>query len=218
MTWSVHSRSRMTPERSPRTIRAQTRAFRKKRHHACLVPTAPDSGTPRGTAALGPLVPITADHDTSGFACRHDTLSQWLRGRALANASSGATRTYVVCTEERRVVGYFALAAGSIAIESATAGMRRNLPGPRPLIVLGRLAADRPTRSEACRAPATLSCDAPGGSRWSTCRSRPAPVHGLAAKPAVGGRSVVRRDLGRGSPQSASRLPPAASATPTTMP
>ena len=91
---------------------------------------------------LGPPHPITADHDSSGFACQHDTLNQWLRRRALANALSGATRTYVVCAEGRRVVGYYALAAGSITIDSAPARMRRNMPDPLPVIVLGRLAVD----------------------------------------------------------------------------
>jgi GNAT superfamily N-acetyltransferase len=92
------------------------------------------------TTPVGPPVPITADHDTSGFTCRNDSLSQWLRRRALANATSGATRTYVVCAEDRRVVGYYALAAGSLTLESAPARMRRNMPDPLPVIVLGRLA------------------------------------------------------------------------------
>lgn len=93
-------------------------------------------------AALGPPVPITADHDTSLFNCRHDSLNQWLRRRALSNASSGATRTYVVCTENHRVVGYYALAAGSLDVESAPARLRRNMPDPLPVVVLGRLAVD----------------------------------------------------------------------------
>lgn len=91
-------------------------------------------------AIFGRPVPITADHDTSGFTCRHDVLSQWLRRRALANALSGATRTYVVCAEGQHVVGYYALAAGSIDIGSAPTRMRRNMPDPLPVIVLGRLA------------------------------------------------------------------------------
>lgn len=91
-------------------------------------------------AALGPPVPITAAHDTSAFECRHDTLSQWLRRRALANAVSGATRTYVVCADGLQVVGYYALAAGSIAVAAAPARLRRNMPDPLPVIVLGRLA------------------------------------------------------------------------------
>ena len=91
-------------------------------------------------AAPGPPVPITAEHDTSLFNCRHDSLNQWLRRRALSNASSGATRTYVVCAESHRVVGYYALAAGSLDVESAPSRLRRNMPDPLPVVVLGRLA------------------------------------------------------------------------------
>ncbi len=91
-------------------------------------------------AVLGPPVPISAHHDSSGLACRHESLSQWLRRRASANVLSGATRTYVVCADGRNVIGYYALAAGSIAIESAPPRLRRNMPDPLPVIVLGRLA------------------------------------------------------------------------------
>jgi GNAT superfamily N-acetyltransferase len=86
-------------------------------------------------------VPLTADHDTSAFSCRHEALNSWLRKRALANAASGASRTYVV-SSGRLVVGYYALAAGSVAIDSAPGRLRRNMPDPLPVIVLGRLAVD----------------------------------------------------------------------------
>ncbi len=91
-------------------------------------------------AELGVPVPLTADHDTSAFTCQHDSLSTWLHKRALANAASGASRTYVVCDEQRRVVGYYALAAGSIASDAAPGRLRRNMPDPLPVIVIGRLA------------------------------------------------------------------------------
>ena len=91
---------------------------------------------------LGPPIPITAEHDTSTFTCRHDALGQWLRRRALANATSGATRTYVVCAESARVVGYYALAAGSLDVAAAPSRLRRNMPDPLPVVVLGRLAVD----------------------------------------------------------------------------
>lgn len=93
-------------------------------------------------AALGPPTPITSAHDPSTFSCKHDSLNQWLRRRALANATTGATRTYVVCAEAQRVVGYYALSAGSLSIDSAPARLRRNMPDPLPVVVLGRLAVD----------------------------------------------------------------------------
>ena len=93
--------------------------------------------------AFGVPVPITQARDTSSFVCRHDSLMLWLRRRALANAASAASRTYVVCDgEERRVVGYYTLAAGSLTIDAAPSRLRRNMPDPLPVVVLGRLAVD----------------------------------------------------------------------------
>ena len=88
----------------------------------------------------GPPVPITSAHDTLAFACRHDSLSTWLKKRALANSASGATRTYVVALDDRQVIGFYALAAGSIAVGATPGRLRRNMPDPLPVIVLGRLA------------------------------------------------------------------------------
>ncbi|MBI4527081.1 MAG: GNAT family N-acetyltransferase, partial [Deltaproteobacteria bacterium] len=50
--------------------------------------------------------------------------------------------TYVIL-EEMRVVGYYSLAAGSVAWETAPGRVRRNMPEPIPVVVLGRLAIDR---------------------------------------------------------------------------
>jgi len=55
---------------------------------------------------------------------------------------SGASRTYVVC-EEKRVVGYYALASGVVTVVSAPGRFRRNMPNPIPVAVLARLAVDR---------------------------------------------------------------------------
>jgi hypothetical protein len=94
--------------------------------------------------ALCPPTPITAAHDIADFRCRHEALSQWLLKRAWANATSGATRSYVVCAEDQNVVGYDALAAESLAIAAAPARARRNMPDPiEPLtMVLGLMRAE----------------------------------------------------------------------------
>lgn len=91
-------------------------------------------------ASLGAPVPLTVAHDTSAFTCRHESLTTWLIKRALSNSASGASRTYVVCAADRIVVGYYALAAGSLSAETAISRLRRNMPDPLPVIVLGRLA------------------------------------------------------------------------------
>ncbi|MDX2051511.1 MAG: GNAT family N-acetyltransferase [Polyangiaceae bacterium] len=92
------------------------------------------------TAALSSPEPLTSEHNVAGFVCSNDSLSQWLTRRALANSVAGASRTYVVCAPKRQVVGYYALAAGSIAVAVAPGRVRRNMPDPIPCIVLGRLA------------------------------------------------------------------------------
>ncbi len=85
---------------------------------------------------------LTADHDVSAFDSGVPELDIWLKRRALQNEASGASRTYVVAAGGR-VVGYYALATGAIAQHEATGKVRRNMPEPIPVMVLGRLAVDR---------------------------------------------------------------------------
>jgi GNAT superfamily N-acetyltransferase len=92
-----------------------------------------------------PLTPpelLNERHDLTAFACGEVALDDWLRRRALANQASGASRTYVLC-EGAWVIGYYRLASGAIAMADAPSRVRRNMPDPIPMIVLGRLAIDR---------------------------------------------------------------------------
>lgn len=84
---------------------------------------------------------ISPDHDLSEFHCGEPALDEWLKRRALPNEESGASRTYVVCLENR-VVGFYALAVGAVAHAGAPGRIRRNMPDPVPVMVLGRLAVD----------------------------------------------------------------------------
>lgn len=84
---------------------------------------------------------IEAHHDSTAFDCGQPELNDWLRLRALDNEASGASRTYVICAEGR-VVGYYALATGAIARAAATGKVRRQMPDPIPVIIIGRLAVD----------------------------------------------------------------------------
>jgi len=85
---------------------------------------------------------LSAHHDLSRFGSGEAVLDEWLRRRALQNEASGASRTYVVCVE-KRVVGYYTLAVGAVALAEAPWCVRRNMPDPLPVMVLGRLAVDR---------------------------------------------------------------------------
>ena len=86
--------------------------------------------------------PLGEAHDVSGFTSAVDSLDEWLKRRARANQASGASRTYVVA-DGARVVAYYALASGSVIQSAATGRIRRNMPDPIPIVVLGRLAVDR---------------------------------------------------------------------------
>lgn len=86
--------------------------------------------------------PLAAHHDTSAFICGVESLDNWLRQRALKNQTTGASRTFVVCNGSR-VLAYYALASSAITAESATGRLRRNMPDPIPVVVLGRLAIDQ---------------------------------------------------------------------------
>ena len=94
-----------------------------------------------GTALTAPA-PLAPDHEFEDFASGVWPLDDWLKRRARANEAAGASRTYVVC-EGRRVVGYYSLAAGSVLHQIATGAVRRNMPDPVPVALLGRLAIDR---------------------------------------------------------------------------
>jgi GNAT superfamily N-acetyltransferase len=85
---------------------------------------------------------LNAGHDLTAFDSGVPILDEWLKKRALANEASGASRTYVVMAS-RRVIGYYALASGAVAAQQSTGKVRRNMPDPIPVMILGRLAVDR---------------------------------------------------------------------------
>jgi GNAT superfamily N-acetyltransferase len=88
---------------------------------------------------------LAAAHDVSAFDSGAPDLDDWLRKRASPNEEPGASRTYVVCARGR-VVGYYALASGGVANAGAPGRVRRNMPDPVPVMILGRLAVDRAWR------------------------------------------------------------------------
>ena len=98
------------------------------------------------TQTAGTLRPpehLHAQHDLAAFDSGVQALDDWLRRRALGNEASGASRTYVLCAGRAQVVGYFALASGAVTLHQATGRIRRNMPDPIPVMVLGRLAVDK---------------------------------------------------------------------------
>lgn len=89
---------------------------------------------------------LATNHICNEFSCGEAVMDDWLKRRAMANQLSGASRTFVVVDQERKVRGFYALAAGAVSHKAATGGVRRNMPDPIPVIVLARLAVDLRTQ------------------------------------------------------------------------
>ncbi|MBV8656224.1 MAG: GNAT family N-acetyltransferase [Burkholderiales bacterium] len=83
--------------------------------------------------------PLNDTHALDGFRCTEVELENWLKQRARKNQHDGASRCFVVC-DGTNVVGYYALAAGSVTHAQVPGNIRRNMPEPIPVVVLGRLA------------------------------------------------------------------------------
>jgi hypothetical protein len=87
---------------------------------------------------------LAADHEVFGFDCGSVAQTDWLRRHGLQAQRSGSTRVYVVrLANARTVVGYYALAAGSINREEAPLRVTSGLGGhPVPVVILTRLGVD----------------------------------------------------------------------------
>ena len=84
---------------------------------------------------------ITKDHHIEGFTSGEDSLDHWLKRKALKNLANSASRTYVV-HNNYNVSGYYCMSTGSIECNKVPGKIKRNMPNPIPLMVLGRLAVD----------------------------------------------------------------------------
>lgn len=91
----------------------------------------------------GVVEKLRAEHIVDTFDCGKDELNRYLQRHALVNQQAGMAQTYVVAPNSN-VLGYFSLAAGSVAHDAATdrvvKGVARH---PIPAILLARLAVDR---------------------------------------------------------------------------
>ncbi|MCG5058783.1 MAG: GNAT family N-acetyltransferase [Limnoraphis sp. WC205] len=91
---------------------------------------------------ITPPEKLNSSHQIDHFDSGNHQLNDWLKKRALKNELEGGSRTYVVCVGNV-VIGYYCLASGAVAQTIATGRVRRNMPDPIPVMVIGRLAVDR---------------------------------------------------------------------------
>jgi GNAT superfamily N-acetyltransferase len=84
---------------------------------------------------------------TGGFDCGSPAQSVWLAEHALQAHRAGLSRVYVVADADHRdcrIVGYYALAAGSVAPADASPRPRQDAGRyHEPVVILTRLGVDR---------------------------------------------------------------------------
>lgn len=82
-------------------------------------------------------------HAVEAFDCGNQDRNRFLQQYALPNQNSRASTTYVALAD-RTVIGYYALAVGSVEYEKAPERVAKGLAHhPIPVMLLARLAVDR---------------------------------------------------------------------------
>ena len=86
---------------------------------------------------------LRREHAVEAFDCGHAELNRFLQQHALQNQQGGGAQTYVGLVNST-VVGYYALAVGSVEQEAAPERVKKGLAKHAiPILLLARLAADR---------------------------------------------------------------------------
>ena len=100
-----------------------------------------------GSLISAPVV-LSEHHQLDTFFCGNDTLDHWLKKQAFRNQKNHGSKTFVISCADQ-VVGYYALAAGSVERQNVSQANARNMPNPIPVIVLARLAVDQSMQGKA---------------------------------------------------------------------
>jgi GNAT superfamily N-acetyltransferase len=88
---------------------------------------------------------LVPDHVREGFDCGKPSLNDFLHALVSQYEKRNLGRTYVAVQDgDRRVLGYYTVASGSIDAEGLPAKQARKLPRHAvPVVLLARLAVDR---------------------------------------------------------------------------
>ena len=76
------------------------------------------------------------------FDCGEPSLNLWLQNRCLYNNRNKASKTYAVITSDGYLAAFYCLSAHTINHSFLKASLKKNMPDPIPVLLLGRLAVD----------------------------------------------------------------------------
>ncbi len=86
---------------------------------------------------------LSTSHHVDPFDCGIIALNKYLHTYALQNQSANSAMTYIACTEDKTVIGYYSLAVGSVVHAAAPKRITKGLAKhPIPVMLLARLAID----------------------------------------------------------------------------
>lgn len=89
------------------------------------------------------LVQLQSDHDLANFDSGNPLLDNWLTRNALQAQQSNTAAVYLLLSEQQ-VIGFYAIAMGSVSQNESTARVRKGTGGyPIPMAIIARLAVDR---------------------------------------------------------------------------
>jgi GNAT superfamily N-acetyltransferase len=96
------------------------------------------------------IEPLGKDHQRAAFRCGKPALDDFLLSRVSQYEKRRLGKTFVaVNSGEKRVIGYYTLAAGAVTFEHLPTESSRKLPKhPIPVILLARLAVDHSAQGQ----------------------------------------------------------------------
>lgn len=82
---------------------------------------------------------LHAELDLEKFDCGEPSLNFWLSQRARNNEFRGGSRTFIILTSQKEIAGFYCLSNGSLGHSIISAALKKNMPNPLPITLLGRL-------------------------------------------------------------------------------
>ncbi len=90
------------------------------------------------------VVPLSAEHERTGFACSAEPLNRYLREQAAQDMRRRVAACFVAVSYEQKIAGYYTLASASIGLADLPPTIAKKLPRypSVPAVRMGRLAVD----------------------------------------------------------------------------